>query len=55
MHTTASGGGTGLLLAMVVSGVFLGALITVTINIWLSRRKSHEEERNRPRAAFLRR
>jgi hypothetical protein len=36
----------------VLSGAFLAALITATINIWLARRKSHEEERNRLRAAF---
>ncbi|WP_377266741.1 hypothetical protein [Peterkaempfera sp. SMS 1(5)a] len=49
---TASGGGTGLLLATVLSGAFLAALITATINIWVARRKSHEEERNRLRTAF---
>jgi hypothetical protein len=52
VHTAASAGGTGLLLATVLSGAFLAALITATINIWLARRKSHEEERNRLRAAF---
>ncbi|MFD8035438.1 hypothetical protein ACFV3F_43315 [Streptomyces sp. NPDC059717] len=52
VHATTSGGGTGLLLATVLSGAFLAALITATINVWLTRRKSHEEERNRLRAAF---
>jgi hypothetical protein len=51
VHTAASGGGSTLLLGL-VSGAFLAALITASINIWLARRKSHEEERNRLRAAF---
>ncbi|WP_051944371.1 hypothetical protein [Streptacidiphilus rugosus] len=55
-HTTlpaaTSGGGTGVLLATVLSGAFLAALITATINIWLARRKSREEECDRLRTAF---
>lgn len=43
---------TGMALAAVLSGVFLAALVTATINIWLGRRKSREEERNRLRASF---
>ncbi len=49
---TSSAGGSGLLLATLLSGAFLAALITATINIWVARRKSHEEERNRLRTAF---
>lgn len=41
-----------MLLAAVLSGVFLAALITTAINIWLARRKSREEERNRLRTSF---
>lgn len=36
----------------VLSGAFLAALITAAINLWLSRRKSREEERNRLRHSF---
>lgn len=39
-------------LPAVVSGAFLAAMLTATINIWLARRKSREEERDRLRTAF---
>ncbi|MFG2794013.1 hypothetical protein [Streptomyces sp. NPDC048419] len=39
-------------LPAVVSGAFLAAMLTATINIWLARRKSREEEHNRLRTAF---
>ncbi|WP_439381601.1 hypothetical protein [Amycolatopsis lexingtonensis] len=45
-------GGTSVLVAAVLSGAFLAALITAVITIWLARRKTREEERNRLRAAF---
>lgn len=45
-------GDTSVLVAAVVSGAFLAALITAAITIWLARRKTREEERNRLRAAF---
>jgi hypothetical protein len=41
-----------MLLAAVLSGVFLAALVTAAISIWLARRKSREEERNRLRTSF---
>jgi multidrug efflux pump subunit AcrB len=42
----------GVLVAAVLSGAFLAALVTAAINIWLTRRKSREEERNRVRTSF---
>lgn len=39
-------------LPAVLSGAFLAAMLTATINIWLARRKNREEELNRLRAAF---
>ncbi|MBE8519416.1 hypothetical protein ILP97_18205 [Amycolatopsis sp. H6(2020)] len=44
--------GTSVAVAAVVSGAFLAALVTAVITIWLARRKTREEERNRLRAAF---
>jgi hypothetical protein len=44
--------GPGVLVAAVLSGAFLAGLVTAAINIWLARRKSREEERNRQRTAF---
>jgi DNA-binding FadR family transcriptional regulator len=44
--------GSGLVFASVVSGAFLGALLTAMINIWLARRTRHGEERDRVRTAF---
>ncbi|WP_181771610.1 hypothetical protein [Amycolatopsis pittospori] len=45
-------GGTSVAVAAVLSGAFLAALVTAVIAIWLARRKTREEERNRLRAAF---
>lgn len=42
----------GIVVAAVLSGAFLAALTAAGINIWLARRKSREEERNRLRIAF---
>ncbi|MFD8814010.1 hypothetical protein ACFV23_21560 [Streptomyces sp. NPDC059627] len=39
-------------MSAVLSGAFLAAMLTATINIWLARRKSREEELNRLRTAF---
>ncbi|MEU9546998.1 hypothetical protein [Streptomyces mirabilis] len=47
-----SSSGSESVLPAVVSGAFLAAMITATINILLARRKSREEELNRLRAAF---
>lgn len=44
--------GLGVLVTAVVSGAFLAALATAAINLWLNRRKSREEERNRLRKSF---
>lgn len=44
--------GSGLVLASIVSGAFLGAILTAAINIWLARRTRHGEERDRVRTAF---
>jgi hypothetical protein len=44
--------GLGLLVTAILSGAFLAALITATINLWLARRRSREEERNRLRNSF---
>jgi hypothetical protein len=44
--------GTGIVLAAVVSGAFLGALVTAFINIWLARRTRYGAERDRVRTAF---
>jgi hypothetical protein len=44
--------GSGVVVASVVSGAFLGAMLTAVINVWLARRTRHGEERNRVRAAF---
>lgn len=44
--------GLGLLATAILSGAFLAALITATINLWLARRRSREEERNRLRNSF---
>jgi hypothetical protein len=50
--TTVAGTGWGVLVTAVLSGAFLAALITTAINIWLARRKSREDERNRLRTSF---
>lgn len=50
--TTAVTPGLGLLVTAILSGAFLAALITATINLWLARRRSREEERNRLRNSF---
>jgi metal-dependent amidase/aminoacylase/carboxypeptidase family protein len=42
----------GILVTAILSGAFLAALVTASINIWLARRASREEERNRVRTAF---
>ena len=42
----------GVLVTAILSGAFLAALVTASINIWLARRTSREEERNRVRTAF---
>ncbi|MBJ7000165.1 hypothetical protein JG491_08775 [Streptomyces sp. CRPSP2-6A1] len=42
----------GVVLSAVLSGAFLAAMLTATINIWLARRKSREEELSRLRTAF---
>lgn len=44
--------GTGIVLAAVISGAFLGALVTALINIWLARRTRYGAERDRVRTAF---
>jgi hypothetical protein len=44
--------GLGLLVTAILSGAFLAALITATINLWLARRRSREEVRNRLRNSF---
>lgn len=44
--------GSAALLTAIVSGAFLAALVAAAINIWLARRKSREEERNRLRTSF---
>lgn len=41
-----------MLLTAVLSGAVLAALLTAGITIWLARRKSREEERNRLRTSF---
>lgn len=45
-------GATSVVVAAVLSGAFLAALVTAAITVWLARRKTREEERNRLRAAF---
>lgn len=50
--TIGSWSGSGLLVTAVLSGAVLAALITATINVWLTRRKSREDERNRARSSF---
>lgn len=50
--TSPSTGGTSVLVTAVLSGAFLAALVTAAINLWLARRKTREEERNRIRTAF---
>lgn len=50
--TTAVMPGLGLLVTAILSGAFLAAVITATINLWLARRRSREEERNRLRNSF---
>lgn len=42
----------GILVTAILSGTFLAALITAAINLWLVRRRSREEERNRLRNSF---
>lgn len=42
----------GILVTAILSGTFLAALITAAFNLWLARRKSREEERNRLRNSF---
>lgn len=44
--------GPGIWLTAVVSGAFLGALLAAMVNVWLARRKSREEERNRVRTSL---
>ncbi|MFC4003118.1 hypothetical protein ACFS2C_09075 [Prauserella oleivorans] len=41
-----------MLVTAVLSGAFLAALITAAINIWLARRRTREEERNRIHTTF---
>jgi hypothetical protein len=50
--TTIGSTGWGVLVTAVLSGAVLAALITTAINIWLARRKSREDERNRLRTSF---
>ena len=50
--TTTAAHDPGILVTAILSGAFLAALITAAINLWLARRKSREEERNRLRNSF---
>jgi len=50
--TTTVTPGLGILVTAILSGAFLAALITATINLWLARRRSREDERNRLRNSF---
>jgi hypothetical protein len=52
LSSAGASAGPSVLLAAVLSGAVLAALITATINIWLARAKSREEERSRLRANF---
>lgn len=50
--TTTAAHDPGVLTTVILSGAFLAALMTAGINLWLARRKSREEERNRLRGSF---
>lgn len=52
IQSHASTDGVDVVLTAVLSSAFIAALIAAGINIWLTRRRSREEERNRLRISF---